>query len=507
VALSRRVRIAIFATGSILAALGLTCFILVERFEPVARDYVIKTLHERYKGDVQLDDLQISLFPTVHAVGTNLVVRMPGQPQPLISIRRLAVEARFIGFFRSPKHIRRLTLEGLQIHVPPDRGGSHSQPKLAFILDQVIANGSILDMLPSDPAKDPLHFDIEQLTMHTVGIGKPMTFHAELNNPKPPGFIHSDGEFGPWDRDNPAGTPLDGKYTFSNADLGVFKSISGTLSSSGKYRGKLSRLEVEGTAEVPNFALTAAGNPEYLRTRFTATVDGRNGNTDLHPVTALLGNSRFEVSGPIERNALEKGKEIDLTARSTGTGVEDFLLLAIKGAKPPLRGRVRFDTVVRIPPGESPVVQRLDLNGKFALMHVKFTSPDVQEKIASLSHRAQGDPKDTDTKNVTAQLAGRFVLDNGILTLPRLEFDVPGAKITMDGRYTLQSGDIDFKGTAKMDATISEMTTGFKRILLKPVDPLFKHDGVGTELPIRITGTRGSPSFRLDIGRVFKNLK
>jgi hypothetical protein len=48
------------------------------------------------------------------------------------------------------------------------------------------------------------------------------------------------------------------------------------------------------------------------------------------------------------------------------------------------------------------------------------------------------------------------------------------------------------------------MTTGLKHILLKPVDPLFKRDGAGTVLPIRISGTTGSPSFKLDIGRVLK---
>jgi hypothetical protein len=68
----------------------------------------------------------------------------------------------------------------------------------------------------------------------------------------------------------------------------------------------------------------------------------------------------------------------------------------------------------------------------------------------------------------------------------------------------LRSGAIDFQGTAKLDATVSEMTTGIKRLLLKPIDPLFRRDGAGTVLPIKISGTRGEPSFSLDIGRVLK---
>jgi len=53
-----------------------------------------------------------------------------------------------------------------------------------------------------------------------------------------------------------------------------------------------------------------------------------------------------------------------------------------------------------------------------------------------------------------------------------------------------------------LQATISQMTTGVKRIFLKPIDPLFRRDGAGAVLPIKIGGTRGDPSFKLDIGRV-----
>jgi hypothetical protein len=44
------------------------------------------------------------------------------------------------------------------------------------------------------------------------------------------------------------------------------------------------------------------------------------------------------------------------------------------------------------------------------------------------------------------------------------------------------------------------MTTGFKSILLKPVDPLFSKNGAGTELPVKITGTKSEPHFGLDFG-------
>lgn len=512
--MSRPVRIFLWIAACVVAGLAITVIIVINHFRPEARNYVISALKQRYKSDVQLGSLQISMFPVVRATGENLVLRVPGRGDlpPMIVIRRFTVEARLRGFFRYPKRIRKVTLEGLQIHLPPKGTGSgagspNSTKKTAvypFVLEEVVADGTQLETLPADPTKDPLKFDIVQLTLHTVGPGLPMTFHAELNNAKPPGFIHSDGRFGPWNQDEPADTAVAGHYTFSNADLAVFHGISGTLASSGDYHGELDRIEVHGTTDVPDFALTLAERPIHLRTEFDATVDGTNGDTELHPVHALLGNAAFDVSGSIERNALQKHKEIDLRAQAKKTGIDDFLRLTIKSSKAPMKGKIGFDTKVRIPPGETPVIERMQLDGTFTLAGVHFNTESVQEKIASLSHHAQGDLKDTDPNDVFAQFAGRFTLRNAVLDLPRLTFEVPGAHIDLDGRYALSSGDIDFRGTAKLDATVSQMTTGLKHILLKPVDPLFKRDGAGTVLPIRISGTTGSPSFKLDIGRVLK---
>ena len=74
-------------------------------------------------------------------------------------------------------------------------------------------------------------------------------------NPKPVGDIHSTGQFGPWQDDNPRDTPLDGSYSFTNADLATIKGISGTLSSTGKFSGTLGEIGVTGTTDTPDFAL------------------------------------------------------------------------------------------------------------------------------------------------------------------------------------------------------------------------------------------------------------
>jgi hypothetical protein len=68
----------------------------------------------------------------------------------------------------------------------------------------------------------------------------------------------------------------------------------------------------------------------------------------------------------------------------------------------------------------------------------------------------------------------------------------------MTGRYTLDGSIFDFHGTLRLDAKLSQMTTGWKSILLKPVDPFFSKNGAGTQVPFKVTGTRSEPRFGLD---------
>ncbi len=51
-----------------------------------------------------------------------------------------------------------------------------------------------------------------------------------------------------------------------------------------------------------------------------------------------------------------------------------------------------------------------------------------------------------------------------------------------------------------MQAKLSHMVTGWKSVLLKPVDPFFSKNGAGTDLPVKVTGTRAEPHVGLDFG-------
>ncbi|MBI2822984.1 MAG: hypothetical protein HYX74_12245 [Acidobacteria bacterium] len=146
------------------------------------------------------------------------------------------------------------------------------------------------------------------------------------------------------------------------------------------------------------------------------------------------------------------------------------------------------------------IAQRLHLDGTFSIESVQFTSFSVQEKLAELSWRARGRPKEEKENypRVASGMKGKFALKEGVGTISTLSFRVPGASVLLDGTFDLITEELDFRGELRMQARLSQTTSGFTSILLKVLDPFFKKKGAGSVLPIKITGTLNEPSFGLD---------
>jgi len=331
-------------------------------------------------------------------------------------------------------------------------------------------------------------------------------FDAGLINPVPRGVIDTQGMFGPWHADEPGLTPVSGNYIFQNADMDVIKGLGGTLSSAGSYHGVLERIEVDGTTETPDFSLDLAGQKVPLNTRFKAIVDGTNGDTILERVDARLNNSSITAKGSIVRTQEVMGRHIDLDVRLDGARLEDLMQLAVKASKPPLVGRVDLTTRMVLPAGAEDVVDRLQLDGAFQLAQARFTNINVQRRITTLSRRGRGEESDAGAENerVVSNLRGRFRLAKGALTFSELTFAVPGSTVQLSGYYNLHSQEMNFQGELLTDASLADMTSGFKSLLARLAQPLFRRKGGGTRLPIRISGTRSKPEFGLDFGRVLR---
>jgi hypothetical protein len=147
-------------------------------------------------------------------------------------------------------------------------------------------------------------------------------------------------------------------------------------------------------------------------------------------------------------------------------------------------------------------MDRLELSGEFDLDAARFSDGGVQAKISDMSERAQGLKPDEHAQNVVSGLQAQFRLERGVLTVQNGNFGIPGATVRIAGTYGLQTEALEFDGMLRMQATISEAAGGgLKSFFLKAVDPFFRKPGAGTELPIRIRGSRGQPKFGLDVGK------
>jgi hypothetical protein len=461
-------------------------------------------LEAQFNGRVRVESLSMSLFPRVAVSGTNLRVIRDDGAAPLLEIARFTVTGTPVELFH--RSFERVELEGLQLYISKGRAQA---AKLRTRVDDVrvgavvVRNGRVV-ILPDDPRKIPLEFGLQDLTLTDFAFDRSTAFAARLVNPKPRALIQTEGRFGPWRSESPRTTPLSGVYLFHDGDLDVIKGIGGHMTSSGRFDGVLERLDVQGTTTSADFELDLAGQPVPLRTAFKATVDGTSGDTFLNDVDATLGQSRIRAHGSVAAAPNAKGRTVTLTVTMKDARFDDLLRLSVKAAEPPMHGRLDIDTGFELPPGAEDVSQRLRLKGKFAIRNGRFASDTTQDKIDELSRRGRGEPGNTEVSDVISAFGGEFSLGDGVLRLPGLQFSVRGARVDLDGRYVLRTQGLDFTGALRLDAPVSKTVTGFKSILLKPIDPLFRRNGAGTLLPITISGTVDMPDFGVDMKRVFK---
>jgi hypothetical protein len=395
----------------------------------------------------------------------------------------------------------------MDLHIPPHSGAhmphiTAPNSRIKITVAKIFCKNVNLVIENANPEKAPLAFEVQDLKLTDVGPGEPMLYDAFLINPKPVGAIHANGHFGPWHSDDPRSTSVDGHYTFTHAELGTIKGIGGTLSSTGDYTGRLDHITIDGTTDTPNFALDISNHPVPLETTFHAYVDATSGDTTLAPVQATLLHSHFTAQGTVV-GIHGKGHDIDLTVSMPSGRIEDLLELGMKSPTPIMRGVVTLNAKLHIPPGDIRVAQKIQLAGTVHVQNVEFTNAKLQDRIDSLSMRAQGKAADSkaagsDLKpEVASQMTVDFSLGNALLLVPSLHYQVPGGAAQLHGAYLLNGSAYQFLGHISTTATASQMVTGWKSVLLTPFDPLFKKHGNGLELPVSIGGAGGDVKFGL----------
>ena len=517
----RRFLLVAIALGLICAALLLS---LASRATPRIRERAIASLNERLRSEVDLESLQVSVFPRPEVRGTGLSVRHHGRRdvEPLIRIGSYSANVGLWGLLRSPLRLRTVELERLEISIPPggigrpgpeppqERATPATQKEVEperkrswrLVVDHMVARTARVEIVSRDPGKLPRVFAIHDLVMRGLGDGAAAAFEAALTNPQPRGEITTHGTFGPWQAEDPRQTPLRGEYVFDSANLDTIKGVAGTLSSRGAYSGVVERIDVKGDTDTPDFAIDLAGQPVHLRTRFQAIVDGTSGDTWLERVDARVIETLIVARGAVVRSKDVKGRHVSLAVTIDDGRIEDVLTLGVRAAKPIMTGRMRLNAKLLLPAGDRTVVERLELAGKFSLDKARFTNVNIQEKIDTLSRYGKGSDAIADGASVVSRLSGTFTLRAASLAFSHLSFGVPGSVVQLAGTYDLRREALDFRGHLLLDATLAETTSGWKAVVAKAAQPLFRRPGGGSKIPIRISGTREKPKFGLDVRRV-----
>ena len=221
-------------------------------------------------------------------------------------------------------------------------------------------------------------------------------------------------------------------------------------------------------------------------------------------MTGTLAHTSLLLTGAIT-NLPGAGHDVDLAVEVRGGRAEDLLTLAISSERP-MTGVVGLKASLRLPSGAGSARQRMRVAGSFTFDNAQFNDARVQNKLIELSRRGQG-KKPGDVDKITTDISGTFALARGVLALPRLDVAVPGAVISLEGRYVMGSEELAFTGDASLKASLSKVVGGFRSIFIAPFNRLFSKEGAGSVIPIEISGTRDRPLFNVRMGQIFKKGK
>ena len=510
----------LLAGGVTLAAALLVAVLLsIPIRSQTLKERVVALLSDQLESEVTIERLEGRVYPRVGVSGGGVVIRHKGRTDvpPLITIDEFEIRGSLRDLLRHPRRVAQVRLKGLEVKIPPgddDRaagGGGRAVQDASQVqertrkLEQVIierfeAPDTVITVIPRRAGKRPKVFTVHHLVMDRLGINQTIPYIATLTNPVPTGEVEASGTFGPWDVASPARTPVTGNYSFAAVNLDTIDGLAGTLSSVGNFSGPLNRIQVQGTTETPNFQIDVGGAPVPLSTRFTAIVDGSDGDTYLQQVDANVLESELSASGAVIGFEGVPGRQIEVDVKMDNGRIEDLLRLAVASDKPILLGAARLQAKLVIPPEKKKVLDKMNIQGEFSLTKGTFTDPTVQTKLVGLSRRGQGIQRNEPVGEVLSNFKGRFVVQNGVASFQRLTFSVPGAAVELAGHYGMRSETLDFRGKLRLQATLSQLVGGgAKGFFLKVFDPFFRKPGAGMVLPIKIAGSRKAPKFGLDM--------
>ena len=511
--MSTRARIIIGVLLGAIAAAIVATVITFRALEPRMHDWVSDNLSNALDSKIELGEVHVRWLPLqLHA--HDLKVRHRGRTDipPLFVVKAFIVDLKPWDLRSST--IDRVWVDGLEVNIPPKdpktgdrplpRGGQSDETEASgLVIRELIATNTKLTIVPAQANKTPKEWDVKRLVMKNLRAGEPASYVASIINPIPEGPIEASGTFGPWQKKEPGTSAITGDYKFA-ADMGTIRGLGGQLTAQGEVSGTIEQMATKGKTHVADFRLTELDGVSLpVDAVYDAMVDGTKGDVELNAVDVTLGKSKMFARGTVLGTSGVKGKRVVVNVKSRAANLGELLQFVSKAGPPPANGTLMIDAAMDLPQGKQPILERLELQGSVRADRVTFSNVNVQDKIDDLSRRAQGRPTDQSIDEVASSVATKFALRQGVLAYQGLSFAVEGAEITLDGTHSLKSKALAFEGVANLRAPVSKMVAGVKSWFLKPLDPLFRHNG-STRLVIRIDGSQDQPKVGLNFKKTIK---
>jgi hypothetical protein len=497
-------RTILISAGAAVCILAIAVAVMVAKW-PFTKAGSVERLQHLMGATVEIKNFRSTYFPYAGYVAEGVTFRKqlsPGAPaQPFASVTRLTVQTSYFELFQKPHRLNTVLAEGVHMIIPSgginltSRKSGKSEP---VVVSELRFEQAILDVASSTHDHGPLRFAIHSARFLNVGPDKTVAFSTSVHIPEPPGEVETKGWIGPW-RDNQGtvrSTPITGSYVLRGANLGHYRSLMGIVASEGEFSGTLAKLRVKGSTSSPDFGVRESGHHFRVNTRFAGTVDAVDGDVVISSLQAELGKTALDATASVAGHP----KTVELNVTHGKGEVEDLILLFSDAQRSPITGPIIFSTRTSLKPGDLPFKKRVQLAGEFKIDPARFTAEKTQSGVDKLSAEAQGEHSQLAEDNeVVSDLHGTVVLENGIARMPHVTFSVPGATANMAGTYSLLNKRVKFDGKMRMEAKLSEATTGAKSVFLKILDPFFKKKGAGAELPVEMAGIYGKTHFSVGL--------
>ncbi|HUY94955.1 MAG TPA: AsmA-like C-terminal region-containing protein [Terracidiphilus sp.] len=502
--LSRFARRCVNAGGLVLLAGVMIGIWFVGQNWPFRYRKIHPLLEDVFGSQIHIAHYRRNYFPHPGFIATGLTLRPrtgPGE-HSIGTIGTLYVQANWIDIFCLRDRLRLVEATGMHIILPPPgsrqaqqdypsgSGSSFTGP--TAVIEQLFIHASTLEIQRKNGKR--LTFPVHWLRVWNLHRGAPMTFAVNMDNPLPYGHLLASGSFGPLNPRAIQETPVSGWFKFEDVKLSDVGELKGILDSTGSFHGQLGAIDATAQAKVRGFAVKN-GNEIPVSGSIQCTVNGMNGDVVYHAMEARTGSSLVQATGSTAGTP-GKATRLDLVVRQ---GRAEEILRPFIRKPVPIAGAAALHAHVDLDPTQPDhgFLDRLHVTGAFDIPAEEVTKPDLRKSLSAFSLRAQDKKVPDSVKDLPGPAAGAIsslqgpvTIEKGIARTPDLRFEVPGAQARLSGTFNFRTTAVHLTGKLTTHADLSDITSGFKSVLLEAIDPLFRHHRKhGAVIPVALTGT------------------